>query len=257
MESIPRSPPDWQLPPGVNRGLWDYLHDPAIAANYDASLAGSSLLTLDVAFVQRHCPPGARVIDLGCGTGRLLPALAGQGCRVVGVDLSAPMLRVAAARVRHAGSAVALLQANLTELGCLADQSFDCAACLFSTLGMIRGRDHRATNARPRPPSAPAGRRLYPARPQSLVQPVERSRTALAAPERAAFLARPGGAGDRLMPTHQGIAGLTLHLFTRGEALALLRNAGFAVREVRPVSLRRTAGWCVTRCLAGSGRTAT
>ena len=25
------SPPDWQLPSGVSRGLWDYLHDPAIA----------------------------------------------------------------------------------------------------------------------------------------------------------------------------------------------------------------------------------
>ena len=25
------TPPDWQLPPGVDRGLWDYLHDPGIA----------------------------------------------------------------------------------------------------------------------------------------------------------------------------------------------------------------------------------
>ena len=31
-----RPPADWQLPEGVNRGLWDYLHDPAIARNYDA-----------------------------------------------------------------------------------------------------------------------------------------------------------------------------------------------------------------------------
>jgi SAM-dependent methyltransferase len=44
--------------------------------------------------------------------------------------------------------------------------------------------------------------------------------------------------GDRLMPPHQGIAGLTLHLFSRGEAVRLLRGAGFRIREVRPISLR-------------------
>jgi hypothetical protein len=44
--------------------------------------------------------------------------------------------------------------------------------------------------------------------------------------------------GDRLMPVHQGIAGLTLHLFTRGEAVRLLGEAGFRVVEVKPISLR-------------------
>ena len=40
------------------------------------------------------------------------------------------------------------------------------------------------------------------------------------------------------MPVHQGIAGLSLHQFTRREAVRLLREAGFRVREVRPVGLR-------------------
>ena len=44
--------------------------------------------------------------------------------------------------------------------------------------------------------------------------------------------------GDRVMPVHQGVAGLTLHLFTRGEAVRLLTGAGFRICEVRPVSLR-------------------
>src|SRR4051812_25424792 len=117
-------PPDWLLPPGVNRGLWDYLHDPAIAGNYDAGLADSSLLKLDVEFVQRHCPEGARLIDLGCGTGRLLLAMAARGCRVLGVDLSEPMLQVAAEKARRLELAVSLLQANLTQLEGLADGSF-------------------------------------------------------------------------------------------------------------------------------------
>jgi hypothetical protein len=40
------------------------------------------------------------------------------------------------------------------------------------------------------------------------------------------------------MPVHQGIAGLTLHLFTRREAVCLLRAAGFRLVEVLPVGLR-------------------
>jgi hypothetical protein len=40
------------------------------------------------------------------------------------------------------------------------------------------------------------------------------------------------------MPVHQSVAGLTLHLFTRGEASRLLTETGFRIREIRPVSLR-------------------
>ena len=50
------------------------------------------------------------------------------------------------------------------------------------------------------------------------------------------------------MPVHQGVAGLTLHLFTRREAVRLLEEAGFRLREVRPVSLRADGRlswpWC-------------
>ena len=38
---------------------------------------------------------GSPVLDLGCGTGRIGIALAEQGFDVVGLDLSAPMLRIA------------------------------------------------------------------------------------------------------------------------------------------------------------------
>src|SRR4051812_28941152 len=88
-------PPDWQLPAGVNRGLWDYLHDRGVARNYDAGLAGSAMFAADERFAERHCPRPGRLLDLGCGTGRLLVAFARRGYRVLGVDLSADMLAVA------------------------------------------------------------------------------------------------------------------------------------------------------------------
>src|SRR5262249_52263493 len=109
------TPPDWQLPPGVDRGLWDYLHDPGIARGYDAGLAGSSLFTLDLAFVERHCQPPGRLLDLGCGTGRLLVHAARKGYSAVGVDLSAEMLGVASVKAREAGVSVDLVQASIVE----------------------------------------------------------------------------------------------------------------------------------------------
>src|SRR5436305_11212262 len=132
----PPPPADWQLPPGVNRGLWDYLHDPAIARGYDARLAGTPLLEADRRFVERHCPRPGRLLDLGCGTGRLLLPFARRGYWVLGVDLSAPMLAVAREKAVAEGVGVHLVRANLAELDALGDGGFDYAACLFSTLGM-------------------------------------------------------------------------------------------------------------------------
>src|SRR5438552_13640921 len=90
--------PDWQLPAGVTRGLWDYLHDPALAAGYDAGLHESSLVAADVRFAERQFDKPGRLIDLGCGTGRLLVPFARRGFWVLGVDLSEEMLKQAGRR---------------------------------------------------------------------------------------------------------------------------------------------------------------
>jgi ubiquinone/menaquinone biosynthesis C-methylase UbiE len=47
-------------------------------------------------------PPNALVLDLGCGAGRDVAALAQRGCRVVGADLSIGLLREAQDRVTGA-----------------------------------------------------------------------------------------------------------------------------------------------------------
>jgi hypothetical protein len=46
------------------------------------------------------------------------------------------------------------------------------------------------------------------------------------------------------MPAHQGVAGLALHHFSRGEIVRLLEAAGFRILEVRPVGL--TGGLALT-----------
>ena len=105
--------PDWQLPPGVTRGLWSSLQDAEAARRYDEGLVGSRLLEVDVAFARRHFARPGRLLDLGCGTGRLLLPFARQGFPVLGVDLSEEMLRVAGSKAAAAGLAIQRVKANL------------------------------------------------------------------------------------------------------------------------------------------------
>jgi SAM-dependent methyltransferase len=225
-------PPQWQLPAGVNHGLWHYLHDEDIARNYDRNLAGTSLVQIDTKFVVKHCPLPGRLIDLGCGTGRLLAPLALRGYNVLGIDLSAPMLRIAGEQASAAGATIQRIQANLVDLGCLDDACFRYATCLFSTLGMVSG------NAQRRRVVEHVYRLLQTG--GIFVLHVHNrwfnfwNRSGRKWLLRQAF----GGNGDFEMPAHGGLPPLTMHLFTRRQAVRLLEGAGFRIREVRPVSLR-------------------
>lgn len=228
---------DWQLPAGVDRGLWDYIQSPSVARGYDDALAGSALFATDERFVARHCPTPGRLIDLGCGTGRLLLAFARRGYQVLGVDLSAEMLSVARDKADAAGVSVELLQANLAELDAVSDDRFQYAACLFSTLGMIRGADvRRRVVSQAFRVLRPGGvlilhvhNRWFNARDPAGRRWLLRNLLAIASGREA---------GDRTMPVHHGVAGLTLHQFTRREAVGMLQGAGFGIREVRPVGIR-------------------
>ncbi|MFO0795984.1 MAG: class I SAM-dependent methyltransferase [Gemmataceae bacterium] len=224
--------PDWQLPPGVDRGLWDYLRAADMVAGYDAQMAASPLARADIAFCERAFPTPARLVDLGCGTGRLSVHFAAKGYDSVGVDLSEPMLEQARANAAAAGVSCDWKAANLVELGDLPDGSFDYAACLFSTLGMVRGADNRAKVV------ANAFRLLKPG--GRFVLHVhnrfffglgwrevwrQRWRTLLGHP----------GAGDVTSPQAYSGGPLTLHHFTRRGAVRLLGEAGFRVLDVRTI----------------------
>ena len=61
-----------------------------------ASISAASSIGGDVDFYRRLAEKtGGPILDVGCGTGRVAVALAADGHEVVGVDLSAPMLRLA------------------------------------------------------------------------------------------------------------------------------------------------------------------
>ncbi|HEY7060246.1 MAG TPA: class I SAM-dependent methyltransferase [Chloroflexota bacterium] len=72
---------------------------------------------------------GGRVLELGCGSGRVLLPLARAGCAVVGLDVSPPMLALARAHLAAAEPAVAA-RVRLVEspmAGFALDETFDLA----------------------------------------------------------------------------------------------------------------------------------
>jgi ubiquinone/menaquinone biosynthesis C-methylase UbiE len=69
-------------------------------------------LEKDAVFALVEPRPGARALDLSCGTANYALALAQRGLRVVGVDPSEPMLRLGRAKARQAGVEVAFVRAD-------------------------------------------------------------------------------------------------------------------------------------------------
>jgi ubiquinone/menaquinone biosynthesis C-methylase UbiE len=236
----PRKPPDWQLPPGFSPGLWEYVHSESVARNYDRYLADSPLPTLDQAFLDQHVHGSGRVIDLGCGVGRSILHLARRGLECVGVDLSEPMLAEAARRCADAGLSIDLLRANLVELDCIQAAPFDHALCLFSTLGMIRGRlERQRVLAHAARVLRPGGQLLLHVhnRWSNLWQ---RGARRWLLDDWLASFQRTHEPGDRYMPSHQGVTGLFLHLYTWSELVRDLRRAGFSVTHRQLVSFGKT-----------------
>ncbi|HEX5708619.1 MAG TPA: bifunctional demethylmenaquinone methyltransferase/2-methoxy-6-polyprenyl-1,4-benzoquinol methylase UbiE [Pyrinomonadaceae bacterium] len=84
--------------------------------------------------------PGARVLDVACGTGDLAFALAEAvpHARVVGVDFCRPMLELAAAKsARRSAGAVAFVEGDALSLP-FADETFDAASIAFGLRNLAR-----------------------------------------------------------------------------------------------------------------------
>lgn len=79
---------------------------------------------------------GRAVLEIGCGSAPCARWLAARGARVVGMDLSAGMLRHAAATAVRTGIAPPLVQADAAALP-FADGSFDVACSAFGAVPFV------------------------------------------------------------------------------------------------------------------------
>jgi ubiquinone/menaquinone biosynthesis C-methylase UbiE len=237
--------PDWQLPPGVDRGLWDYLHSEEMVSGYDAQMRASALASADIRYCETWLTPPGRLVDLGCGTGRLAIHMASLGHVATGVDLSPEMLTQAERNSQQTGVNVTWQAGNLVALTEIPDASFDHAASLFSTLGMIRGTENRERAMREvQRILKPGGRFVWHVHNRYFAGLGWREtlgqtwKTITGHPQAGEVTSRQAYAG----------AALTLHHFTRQSAAKLLVSCGFRILDWQAITvtgeLRPTrAGW--------------
>jgi ubiquinone/menaquinone biosynthesis C-methylase UbiE len=125
-----------------------------IADWYDENVAWSTAAATPLLMRLVGAGPG-RCLDVGCGTGVHLAALADAGWSVVGVDASADQLRVARQRARQ--QVAAIIQGDVGELP-FAAQAFDLVVSAFThtdvdDFATLAGEVHRVLQ--------PGGRFVY------------------------------------------------------------------------------------------------
>ncbi len=229
-----RTPPAWRLPEGVNAPLWQYAHTPRLAAEEDAYFADHPLFQVNARILDERFTTPGRLVDLGCGAGRHAIRFAARGFTVAAVNLSRPMLDVVGRKAQAAGVQLLLVEANLCRLGCFPDATFDYALSMFSTLGMIRGRDPRTRALREFGRILrPGGRLALHAHNIWLNLRDRQGRSWLA---RHAFrtVLRRDELGERRM-TYRGIPGMRVHLYRWGELKRALHRASFRIEEILPL----------------------
>jgi len=100
----------------------------SIADRYDAMnrlmSLGRDMYWRRLAVRSLSCSPGARVLDVGTGTGDFLPLLAEAGYRPVGADLTWRMMQVGREKLAERGDGFAMVTGDALSLP-FASESFD------------------------------------------------------------------------------------------------------------------------------------
>ena len=106
-----------------------------------------TLARRDVAFWQRlAAAQDGRVLELGCGTGRLTIPVARAGAEIVGIDRSEPMLARARQRLRRLRASALLVRGDIRHLPFRRRLRFSLVMAPYGMLqSLTRERDLRAT----------------------------------------------------------------------------------------------------------------
>lgn len=115
-------------------------------------------LNAEIDFVLASINPGARVLELGCGYGRVLAALIPSDARLVGIDLSLSSLAFAR-RTSLAGSAVPLVRMDASALA-FRPECFDLVCCPQNGISALHVDQRQLITATVRL-LAPGGRALF------------------------------------------------------------------------------------------------
>ncbi len=218
-----------------------YVSSAYIARTYDYYFRDNELFQFDTAVLDEVIPPGSRILDLGCGTGRHTAHFSSKGCFAVGVDLSEHMLTICSAKLRRSALKGYLVRADICDLGFFRPGSFDAALCMFSTIGLIKGERNREQFL------IGARRTLRPA--GILVLHTHNFYHGFADPSAKLFpltsalsaLLQRSELGDKNLTYYRGVPDMYLHVFRDTEVKRLLKRTGFRVQDIFYLNDRRNA----------------
>ncbi len=217
----------------IARSVAKYVNSPEIAFEYDGHYAYTPLLDFDGRFLREVLPPDGILLDIGCGTGRHLIELTRHGLRCVGLDLSPHMVELARAKLEEVRLEAPVVRANMTAPLPFAAGVFDAAICMFSTMGLVPGKQ---------------GRRSFLEEVNRVLKPggvfalhVHNRLHNLFSAWGRSWLLRTYlwdrfftdlEVGDRIMKTYRGIEDMYLHVFSLREITALLAHAGLIPQRI-------------------------
>lgn len=216
--------------------LYDYVNSVEIARGYDDYHSTNRLFDLDRRFIEEVLPAKGTVLDIGCGTGRLMLYLQEKGYEVIGVDLSSHMLEVAREKL---GEKARLVRADMLALP-MAEGQVDACIMMFSILGMLKGEHLRKQALKE------AARVLRPGgmlvlHVHNRYKHVVRGMAGLL----KGFVFSMFGRNGEIMRNYRSLPSLYLHLFSRGEILRLLEETGYLV--VRDEAIAPDRGGFITK----------
>ncbi|MCB0353691.1 MAG: class I SAM-dependent methyltransferase [Bdellovibrionales bacterium] len=111
------------------------------AAIYDVDM-GTNIGDADISFYVERVSTLAPVLELGCGTGRVMEALVAKGIRTVGIDLSQEMLARALRRLESFDrDFFSLVHADMTRFRL--QEKGRAAICAFSTYSKLLSQDEQ------------------------------------------------------------------------------------------------------------------
>jgi len=225
----PEAPGDKAIPPSIDF----MIRSDEIAEGYDdVFTTRHPLFTYDLKVLARWFDRPGRLLDLGCGTGRVMLDFGRRGFEVTGVDLSPGMLRIARRKLDEAGLAGAkLLKEDLLDLPAeRLNPPYDYAVCLL-TLGYIQGHENRVRAVRQAAALLrPGGEYVFH------VWSLYYNLLSLHLPWILTGLARwavgRGEVGDQILWKYRNIYWMYMHAFRLKEIEKLVRDAGMDLAEV-------------------------
>lgn len=110
------------------------------------------------------------ILELGCGTGRVLLPLAEAGYEVTGVDSSQPMLDVAASRSHQAGLPVSLVNGDMSRIAAIPGGPFGMVIASLNSIMHLDAPGQRSMVTSAHGALAPGGRLVIDALNPSVAQ---------------------------------------------------------------------------------------